>query len=277
LYHLIYSLLLNRRIASQFISEKHFLNSKNNQDYILNQIVPGMMAKLGNLPFVLAKPLEIADCFLGLDISRQKKANLPGTMNACASIRLYGKRGEFMCYQLQGESIAGEEIPRQFIERILPEKLLKNKTILIYRDGLFVNREVENFLSIAELIKSRFILVECRKSQIPRLYNFSNKSLSEPPRGLSLKLSSREAIVVTTEVKENMGLSRPLRLNIRPEGYQVSIESVIDTTLKLTLLHHGALKTPRLPMPLHGADRMAELRLKGIYPSLLEGDRQFWL
>ena len=51
----------------------------------------------------------------------------------------------------------------------------------------------------------------------------------------------------------------------------------IDATLKLTLLHHGALKTPRLPMPLHGADRMAYLRLNGIYPSFLEGDRQFWL
>ncbi|MUG99376.1 hypothetical protein F7734_46655 [Scytonema sp. UIC 10036] len=47
---------------------------------------------------------------------------------------------------------------------------------------------------------------------------------------------------------------------------------------KLTLLHHGALQTPRLPMPLYGSDRMAYLRLKGIYPSnMLEGDRQFWL
>ncbi len=91
-------------------------------------------------------------------------------------------------------------------------------------------------------------------------------------------MSSREAILVTTEVKRQMGLARPLRLTIREEGKQVSIETVIDTTLKLTLLHHGALKTPRLPMPLHGADKMAGLRLKGIYPSgMLEGDRQFWL
>jgi hypothetical protein len=44
------------------------------------------------------------------------------------------------------------------------------------------------------------------------------------------------------------------------------------------LLHHGALKAPRLPMPIYGADRVAGLRLQGIYPSsLLEGDRQFWL
>lgn len=83
--------------------------------------------------------------------------------------------------------------------------------------------------------------------------------------------------MVTTQVDAKVGLARPLRLNVRPEGEQTSIESVVDATLKLTLLHHGALKPPRLPMPLYGADRMADLRLKGIYPSVLEGDRQFWL
>jgi hypothetical protein len=30
----------------------------------------------------------------------------------------------------------------------------------------------------------------------------------------------------------------------------VSIESVVETTLKLTFLHHSALKAPRLPMPI---------------------------
>ncbi|MBD2729739.1 hypothetical protein H6G96_26335 [Nostoc sp. FACHB-892] len=52
----------------------------------------------------------------------------------------------------------------------------------------------------------------------------------------------------------------------------------VETTLKLTLLHYGALKMPRLPMPVYGAHKMAKLRLRGIYPnSMLEGDRQFWL
>jgi argonaute-like protein implicated in RNA metabolism and viral defense len=129
----------------------------------------------------------------------------------------------------------------------------------------------------AKAIDAKFILVECRKSQIPRLYNLESSELKSPTQGLALRLSAREAILITTEVSENIGLARPLRLNIREEGHPATLESVIETTLKLTLLHHGALKTPRLPMPLYGADRMAELRLKGIYPSLLEGDRQFWL
>jgi hypothetical protein len=273
-YNRIYSHLLYRRVASQFIYEDTL---KKGSRLILNQIVPGILAKLGNLPFVLAEPIAIADCFLGLDISRRPKDNLPGTLNACASVRIYGSRGEFIRYQLEGEFIQGEEMPRRFLEKVLPVSSLKNKTVLIYRDGRFVNQEVENLLDRASAINARFILVECRKSQTPRLYNLVDKNLTPPIQGLTLKLSSREALVVTTQVDANVGLARPLRLNVRPEGEQATIESVVDATLKLTLLHHGALKAPRLPMPLYGADRMADLRLKGIYPSILEGDRQFWL
>lgn len=274
-YQQIYSYLLNRRMASQFIYDDTLQKVK--YQYILNQTILGILAKLGNLPFILAEPLEIADCFIGLDIARKPKADLPGTLNACASIRIYGKQGDFIRYRLEGDLIEGEEIPQRFLEKILPTELIEGKTVLIYRDGRFVNREVENLLARAKAINAKFILVECRKTQIPRLYNLESSKLTAPTQGLALKLSSYEAILITTKVSENMGLARPLRLNIRSEGHPATIESIIDTTLKLTLLHHGALKSPRLPMPLYGSDRMAELRLKGIYPSVLEGDRQFWL
>ncbi|MDJ0729511.1 MAG: Piwi domain-containing protein [Crocosphaera sp.] len=275
-YDKIYSQLLKRNTASQFIYEDTFKKVKT--PYILSQIIPGILAKLGNLPFVLAEPLNIADYFIGLDISRRKKEKSPGTINACASVRLYGPRGEFINYKLQGDFIEGEEIPQRFLEDLLPHNTLGDKTILIYRDGPFRGEEVNNLLERAEAINSELILVECKKSQTPRLYKVHNQKIDAPEPGLCLKMSSREAILVTTKVEKNIGLARPLRLTIREEGKQVSIETVIDTTLKLTLLHHGALKTPRLPMPLHGADKMAGLRLKGIYPSgMLEGDRQFWL
>lgn len=278
-YDKIYSQLLKRNTASQFIYEDTLNKGKNNNyKYILWQIIPGILAKLGNLPFVLAEPLNIADYFIGLDISRRKKEKSPGTINACASVRLYGPRGEFINYKLQGDFIEGEEIPQRFLEDLLPHNTLGDKTILIYRDGPFRGEEVNNLLERAEAINSELILVECKKSQTPRLYKVHNQKIDAPEPGLCLKMSSREAILVTTKVEKNIGLARPLRLTIREEGKQVSIETVIDTTLKLTLLHHGALKTPRLPMPLHGADKMAGLRLKGIYPSgMLEGDRQFWL
>ncbi len=281
-YQQIYDLLLNRQVASQFIYE-NTLKSTDNYSNILNNVIPGILAKLGNIPFVLKQPLSIADCFIGLDISRRTKQYLPGTRNACASIRLYDNRGAFISYRLEGDLIEGERIPLRLLEKILPADKLGGKTVLIYRDGRFVHGEVDNILARGELIKSRFILVECRKSRIPRLYDLkennssSSKTINSPTKGLALRLSSHEAIIITTDVKSHIGVPRPLRLKIHEKSFQVSIESVVDTTLKLTLLHHGSLKTPRLPMPLYGADAMSELRLNGIYSQNLEGDRQFWL
>ncbi len=281
LYQLIYSLLLRRNIASQFIYEDTLKTVSHGN--ILNQVVPGILAKLGNLPFILAEPLQIADNFIGLDISRSPKTKLAGTVNACASVRLYGKQGEFIRYAMEDAFLEGEEIPQRLLERLLPTTL-EGKTVLIYRDGRFCGQEVPRLLERAKAIQAKFILVECRKSGVPRLYQFiqlnnqKQGTLTAPTEGLTLYLSSREALLVTTKVSEKIGLARPIRLTVHEAGEPAPIEQVVETTLKLTLLHHGALKATRLPLPIFGADRVAGLRLKGIYPSsALEGDRQFWL
>ena len=276
LYSLVYSRLLRRGIASQAIYE-HTLK-KVPANTILNQVIPGILAKLGNLPYVLAEPLKIADYFVGLDISRGSKKKTAGTMNACASLRLYGRKGEFNGYKLEDALIEGEEIPRRVLEKFLPREKLKGKTVLIYRDGRFCGEEAIHLKQWAEVIGSKFILVECYKSGIPRLYNWNGQVIKAPTKGLALRLSSREVILVTTEVKsQNMGLPDPLRLKIHEAGDVVSIEDLVDTTLKLTLLHYGSLNPPRLPIPLFGSDVMAYRRLQGIYPGALDGDRQFWL
>ena len=101
--------------------------------------------------------------------------------------------------------------------------------------------------------------------------------LQAPTRGLALKLSSSEAILVTTQVPENIGVPRPLRLKVIGDSQSTDIKTIVDITLKLTLLHHGSLKDPRLPVPLFGADRIAYRRLQGIYPVAFEGDIQYWL
>jgi hypothetical protein len=287
IYAWVYSRLLRRKIASQIVYENTLHGQLKN---VLNQVSLGILAKLGNLPFVLAKPLSIADYFIGLDISRRAKKNGTGSINACACVRLYGKRGEFIRYQIASDSTTeGEEIPAKTLQDFLPSKDFRNKTVLIYRDGLFRGQEVETITAWGNAIKAQFILVECAKSQIPRLYNLSTQKtqqgdhinkiskLQQPTKGLALKLSSRDVILVTTQVYENIGVPKPLRLKVREEGTSVELKMLVDTTLKLTLLHHGSLKDPRLPIPLFGADRIAYRRLQGIYPGELEGNVQYWL
>ena len=275
IYATVYRHLLRRKIASQIIYETTL---EQESRFIIYQVVLGILAKLGNLPFILAEPLSIADYFIGLDISRKAKKNGQGSINACASVRLYDNRGEFIRYQIASDSlIEGEEIPGRILQEFLPIDKFKNKKVLIYRDGLFRGEEITNLVAWGNAINSEFILVECAKSQIPRLYNVFNQELQEPTRGLGLCLSSHEAILVTTKVNQDIGIPRPLRLRVREEGLSVDIKTLLDTTLKLTLLHHGSLKDPRLPILLFGADRIAYRRLQGIYPGELEGDKQYWL
>ncbi|MEH2402144.1 Piwi domain-containing protein [Nostoc sp.] len=279
-YSFISSRLLRREIASQVIYEETLKNTTNHGN-ILHQVIPGILAKLGNLPFVLAEPLEIADYFIGFDVSRISKKKGFGSRNVCASVRLYDKRGEFIRYRLEDALSEGETIDKRTLERFLPSAELRQKTVLIYRDGRFCGDEIKNLRERAKVIGSKFILVECVKSQIPRLYKFQQSVVTAPTKGLALQLSPYEVILVTTEVKsEKMGLPYPLRLKVIPDPeheQQVSIESLIEATLKLTLLHHGALKEPRLPVPLYGSDKIAYRRLQGIAPGIVEGDRQFWL
>ncbi|MGJ5628875.1 Piwi domain-containing protein [Nostoc sp. CALU 1950] len=279
-YSFISSRLLRREIASQVIYEDTLKNTSNYGN-ILHQVIPGILAKLGNLPFILAEPLEIADYFIGFDVSRISKKKGFGSINVCASVRLYDKRGEFIRFRLEDALTEGETIDKRTLERFLPSAELRQKTVLIYRDGRFCGDEIKNLRERAKVIGSKFILVECVKSQIPRLYKFQQSVVTAPTKGLALRLSPYEVILVTTEVKsEKMGLPYPLRLKVIPDPeheQQVSIESLIEATLKLTLLHHGALKEPRLPVPLYGSDKIAYRRLQGIAPGTVEGDRQFWL
>ena len=196
-YIWIYSRLMKRGIASQFIYEdtlKKTLNYSN----ILNQVIPGILAKLGNLPFVLAEPLEIADYFVGLDVSRVAKKKKTGSLNVCASVRFYGKRGEFKNYRLEDALCEGEEIDKRTLESFFPSSIFSDKKVLIYRDGRFCGDEIKYLLERAKILKAKFILVECIKSGIPRLYKSVDKQISEPTKGLGLCLSDSEVLLVTT-------------------------------------------------------------------------------
>jgi argonaute-like protein implicated in RNA metabolism and viral defense len=278
LYSFVSRQILCEGKATQAIYQDTIIKANGNFSNILNNIVPGILAKLGNLPYILAEPLEIADYFIGFDVSRIAKKNSKGSRNVCAAVRVYDSRGEFISYNSDTDAIEGEEIDRRILEKFLLAKDLKGKRVLIYRDGRFRGDEVKHFLNRASAIQSEFILVECVKSKIPRLYKLDGSTLSKPPKGLWLQLSDRELILVTTDVSESVGVPKPIRLTVIPQnGQDVSLSKLVEATLKLTLLHHGSLKTPGLPIPIFGADRIAYRVLLGNAPTILDGDRQWWL
>ena len=104
-------------------------------------------------------------------------------------------------------AIEGKEISKKILQNLLPADILREKTVLIYRDGRFVEKEVENLIYWSKTIKSKFILVESRKSQIPRLFNLKD-GIQKPDKGLLMKLSNREGILITTDVYSNIRISQ---------------------------------------------------------------------
>jgi hypothetical protein len=158
--------LIPRGIASQMVKEENL-----NNNYIINNIVLGILAKLGNLPFILAEPLKVADYFIGLDVAHERKRKTGGTKNACACVRIYGSSGEFIKYKLADSRIEGEEIPIEVIRKLLPFEDLFEKKVLIFRDGRFKGKEINFLKERAEAIGAKFIFVEITKTGACRLFN----------------------------------------------------------------------------------------------------------
>ena len=50
--------------------------------------------------------------------------------------------------------------------------------------------------------------------------------------GLAFALSKREVILITSQVSEQIGVPRPLRLKVHELGEQVNLKQLVDTTLK---------------------------------------------
>jgi len=263
-----------RDLASQAVQLKTLENSRN-ASIVLENVALGIMAKAGTVPFVLAEPLPYADIVVGLDIARKQKDKLAGSINAAATARIYNTQGEFLRYWLPDHLIEGETIPADLLERMFPEAQFRGKRVLIHRDGLFRGREKEALTEWGASIGAGMMLVEVIKSGAPRLYSYTSSSnVSKPPKGLCLKISDSEAILVSSPPPFGDATPRPLQ--VRTHG-GITIEQACHSVLSLTLVHIGSKLCPRLPVTIHWADQIAEFALKNIKPRSLEGDRPFWL
>lgn len=271
-YHYISQKLLKQGIPSQMVTVENLNNS-----YIINNIVLGILAKLGNLPFVLKEPLKVADCFLGLDVARVRKSKGNGTQNACACVRVYGSKGEFIKYYLEQDHLEGEEISPKILRKFTPEKDLANKTVLIFRDGRFRGEEIPFLKEREEVINTQFIFVEITKNRTTRLFNYESSSLQIPDRYLLFRHSNTEATVITTQPPPKVGIASPIRITIRQEGVIPPFRDVLEATSKLCLLHHGSYQEPKLPVPIYASDRIGYKTLKGLYHTNPQGDCQWWL
>jgi hypothetical protein len=263
------SLTVNRGLASQVVYA-----STLDKRYAMANIVLGVLGKIGNIPFVLAEPLPYADLVVGIDIARERKRRLAGSINATAIARIYFTNGEFVRYVIHDAPLEGETIPQSILQSLFPVSEFNGKRVVIHRDGYFRGAEKQALRSWAQKISATFQLAEVIKSGAPRLYVSGVNGIEQPPKGSVFKLSNTEAFMVSSLPPFADATPQPLHIRTDPP---FSVEQAIHSVLSLTLLHYGSLREPRLPVTIHYSDKIAHLALRGIKPKDLEGSVPFWL
>lgn len=275
IYTRLKRLTVGRDLPSQMIYE-----STLRQKHAVNNVVMGILAKTGNTLFTLAEPLEFADFVVGLDVARERKQHLSGSINTTAIARVYTNGGQLLGYQLCDDTLAGETLPRQVLESLFPQQHFTNKRVIIHRDGPFRGQEKLILQEIAASLNTTFHCVEIRKSGAPRLYReladpVSGRSrIHLPQKGDWLKLSETQALVISSLPAHSIGTPQPLHICCEPE---LGIARAIESVFALTLLHLGSVRQPRLPVSIHYSDKIGGMALKGIKPKSRDGTIPFWL
>src|SRR3989449_5659912 len=270
-YYDLKSLTVGRGIPSQVVERSTLAKAR----YAIGNISFGILCKTGNIPFVLAEPLPYANLVVGIDIARERKRRLPGSVSATAIARIYFGDGQFLRYVIHDAPLEGETVPDNVLQRLFPISEFRGKRVVIHRDGYFRGGEREALRAWGNRAGATFQLVEVIKSGTPRLYGLASKgAVQQPPKGSALKLSDTEAFLVSSLPPFSDATPQPL--HIRTDG-SISVERAMHSVLSLTMLHYGSTRAPRLPVTIHYSDRIAYLALRGIKPRELEGSIPFWL
>ncbi|KKN21252.1 hypothetical protein LCGC14_0927240 [marine sediment metagenome] len=271
IYEIFKSSLFNLEIMeSQFIFENTIVSKLK---YALANVTLGILAKTGNIPYILANPLKFADYFVGIDISREKKSSLKGSQNFLAMARFYGRDGTFANYEIHEDKIEGETVPKIILEKIFAKQEFQNKIIMIHRDGYFRGSEVKDLQEIGEKSNIQFQFVEVIKRNSPRLFGGSNNEYTNPVRNQIFYLSEREAIIINNKITGNK-TSKPIR--VRTFGENVKLNDAILSVMSLRMMHFGTTKTPKLPVTISFSDRISGFARRGIKPPNKSGRIPWW-
>lgn len=268
-YYHFKSLTVGRGLPSQVVEQRTLDNT-----HADGNIVLGILGKTGNIPYVLAEPLDFADVVVGLDIARDRKKRLPGSINATAIARIYLNNGEFLQYVIHDAPLEGETIPQSVLQGFFPSEEFAGKRVIIHRDGYFRGNERKALLNWAQQIGATFYLVQVIKSGAPRIYGYENQRSVQPIKGSTFLLSDNEALLVSSLPPFKDATPMPLRITA---DQPFTIDQALQSVLAMTTMHYGSLRPPRLPVTIHYSDKIAYMALRGIKPQNLSGNVPYWL
>lgn len=240
---------------------------------VMGDIISGLIARAGNLPYVLAEPLDYVDFIVGMDIAREEKKSSKTEDITCIA-RIYKSDGDLVGYALQSVTIAqGEPIPLTIMQNLFPAPIFGKARIIVHYAGYLRADERAMFAKWRKAAGTQFYLVEIAQNHAARLYAAAGKAVQAAAWGSAFRLSPTEAFLVADRA---VGDDTPQPLHVRStEPFQV--EFAMHSVLAFTFLHYGALHPPKLPVTVQHSEYIAEAVSHGIKPDKLLGDAAFWL
>ncbi len=236
----------------------------------MNNIVMGIFARAGNVPYLFDEALPYTDYVVGLDLIPQHKKD-GARMTGVA--RVYRADGALVRYVIATDALRQDEVvPVTLLETLLPPDVFSGSWVVFHVDGPLGPGERQVLDAWAEAIGAQFFYVEIMRRGVPRVYALEAGRIGRPPRGTVFRLNHEEAFLITSSSGED---ATPQPLHIRTTG--LSIEDALHSVMMFTLLHYGALKTPKLPVTIHHAEYMRSSLSRGVLPSDAAGDVPFWL
>jgi len=234
-------------------------------------IVMGLIARAGNIPYLLDEPLQYADRVIGLHIVRQSKRD--GDF-VTGITRIYKPDGALMRAVIAGSAAQeGEGIPDALMEKLLPPEYIKGKRVILHHDGKIKREVMWALQSWEDETGSTLMPVEIVRRGIPRLYSFRAGKIEPPEWGSTFRLSDTEAFLVTSFAPADI-TPQPLHIRVEPP---LTIDQALQSVMAFSLFHYGSLRLPKLPVTIHHADLIEGSILRGVMPTPFESDVPFWL
>ncbi len=257
-------------IATQFIGYKTLnYNEKNKNAIFLNTLL-GVYGKSGIQPWILSSELN-ADCYIGLDVSRENKLNTAGM------IQIIGKDGRILksksiTSSQSGEKISSETLKDIFFDAITEYKSIYGKDlkhIVFHRDGLGIE-DLEPLQNAADNLGIKFDYIEVTKNVKRRVATFlRHEKVWKTQIGFYIKKSD-EAYIITTNPYEKIGMAQPLRIK-KVCGRQ-SIDEIVEDIYKLSFMHIGSILKSRLPVTTYYADLSSTYGNREWIPSIVNSN-----
>ena len=257
-------------IATQFISFSTLNYNEKNKNAVLLNILLGIYGKSGIQPWILEGQLT-ADCYIGLDVSRENKLNTVGI------IQIVGKDGRILKSKSltspqSGEKINTDTIREIFYEAVASYEKIYNeypKHIVIHRDGIS-REELDILKETAKNLDIKFEYVEITKNVNRRIATFkTSDGLWETEMG-SYYTKENFAYIVTTNPYEKIGMAKPLRIK-RVHGEQ-TMDKIVEDVYKLSFMHIGSILKSRLPVTTHYADLSSTYGNRELMPNNIDSN-----